>query len=346
MKKILVTVVQAGITLALLWWIFRDGERRAMMWEALQTANWWWFLPGLAMIGMTTVLQTLRWKWLLAVPGIRPSFRRAYGMNLIGMFFNLFLPGGTGGDLIKMYYASRESNGRRAAAVLSVFMDRVVGLLALITIAAVVSSFVIGELWQAQALRAMLITLGFITVGAVGFLCVVFLVEFLGIGRKLPHWLPLRSVIVEMAAAFSNYARSKGALTATFLISIPTHCLIFSSFYFSARAFTDSLSLAQMFTVLPVILTISALPISVAGLGVREQLFKVCLGALFGVPEGIAVLIGFSGFLLSVIWGAVGGVLYIFYRPSETGNLSLSEMEEEMERAGEAIEQSWDKPAQ
>jgi uncharacterized protein (TIRG00374 family) len=338
-KKLVITILQALVTVVLLYWIFRNPEKREMMWVTVQDANWRWFLPGLAAVGAMTVLQTLRWLWLMKVQSIQPSFRRAYGMNLVGMFFNLFLPGGTGGDLLKMYYASREAEGRKPAAVLSVFMDRVVGLLALIGIAAVVGLFSFEQVWAARELRGFVLTLGCIVGGALGFLLVVFAVEFFHLSKRLPSWLPLRHLVLEMASAFSTYARAGSALWASVLISLPAHAIIFFSFYCCARAFTDELTLGQLFLVLPLILTISALPISVAGLGVREQLFHVTLGALFGVPAAVGVLIGFSGFLLNVVWGAVGGVVYIFYRPSkQPDGKSITDMEAEMEAVEREIE--------
>lgn len=337
MKRTVVTALQAAVTLALLYWIFQDEEKRALMWQTLLQARWEWFVPGLAAMGVVTVLQTLRWLWLLQVHEISPSFRRTYGMNLMGMFFNLFLPGGTGGDFVKMYYASREAPGRRAAAVLSVFMDRVIGLLALIAIAAVVGLFELRAFWEKPALRGLVVTLGFVVLGAFGFIGAVFVVERFHLGKRLPRWLPLRHAFVELAAAFSTYARAGGAMWAAFLVSVPTHGLIFYSFYCAAKGLQAEVTFWQIMAVLPLVLTISALPISVAGLGVREQLFKVTLGALFAVPGGVAVLIGFTGFMLSVVWGALGGLVYVLYRPSDLGGRSLSAIEEEMEELEQRI---------
>lgn len=338
MKRIFLTTLQAAVTLALLYWIFHDPEKRAKMLDTLRTAEWLWFVPGLLAIGVMTILQTFRWQWLLQAQEIRLSFRRAYGVNLIGIFFNLFLPGGTGGDLIKMYYVSREAPTKKAAAVLSVFMDRVVGLLALIALAAVVSLFAFDEIWAAKALRSVLLSLGLIIAGAIGFLLFVFILEYFHLGKKLPRWLPMRHAFLEMAAAFSTYARSGGLLWASFFISLPAHLVIFYSFYCAGCALTDGLTFIQIFTVLPIILTIAALPISVAGLGVREQLFALCLSALFGISGETAALIGFTGFLLSVAWGALGGIIYIFYRPSDKKQTSILEMEAEMEEEEVKIE--------
>jgi len=337
MKRIFLTALQAFVTLFLLWWIFRDGEKRELMFETLRNANWWWFLPGFFAVGLTSITQTWRWQWLMGVHGIHPSFRRSYGMNMIGWFFNLFLSGGTGGDLVKMYYATREAPGKRPAAVLSVFMDRVIGLLALIILAALISALDFRELWAARALHPLLLSLLLIVCGAVAIVGISIVVDRFHLANKLPNWLPLRRVFLELAAAFSKYARSPLVLLASLAVSIPTHLLFFFSFYTASRALGADLTIGQLFVLLPIVLTISALPISVAGLGVREQLFKVCLGALYGTPAGVAVLIGFSGFMIMVSWGVIGGIIYIFYRPSGA-DMSLSRMTHEMEALEEEIE--------
>jgi glycosyltransferase 2 family protein len=307
MKRAIITAVQAAVTIALLYWIFRDDEKRALMWETLQGANWWWFVPGLAALGIMTVLQTYRWLWLLRVQDISPSFRRTYAINLIGMFFNLFLPGGTGGDLIKMYLVSREAPGKRAASVLSVFMDRVVGLLALIAIAGVVSLFAFDQLWAQASLRGLLITLAFIVGSAIGFMVFVFLIERFHLAKKtaflasaqacicgsrriLLHICPRRRSIVGRISHQPAHACDHLSVLLLCGPGFVRRGFLFADFHGSAHYPHHCRAADQR-----------------AGLGVREQLFKVTMGALYGVPGGVAVLVGFTGFMLSVVWGAVGG---------------------------------------
>jgi hypothetical protein len=63
------------------------------------------------------------------------------------------------------------------------------------------------------------------------------------------------------------------------------------------------------------------MPISLGGLGVREGLFQIFLSRLCGVSEGVAVVISSTGYFLTFVWGLIGGVLYLFYRPSEHARL-------------------------
>lgn len=338
MKRIITTLLQAGVTAGLLWWIFRDAERREMMAVALREANFWWLLPGIAAIAAAIALQTWRWQLLLAAQEIRPGWRRIGCLNLIGMFFNLFLPGGTGGDIVKIYYAMREAPQRKMAALLSVIVDRVIGLLGLIVVACAVSLLALPLLWSHELTRALLGVLVLILGGAGAVILGAILVDLLGLGGRLPSWLPLREKIAELAAAFGIFARDRKRVGAAFLLSVPVHLLIFSTYFFAARSLGSPLELFQIFSVLPIVLTIASLPISLAGIGVREELLQQTLGALFQTPEGLSVLIGFTGFAMLAFWGLVGGGVYLFYRSSDHGETHLADMRDEVRRFEKEIE--------
>src|SRR6267154_1236414 len=73
----------------------------------------------------------------------------------------------------------------------------------------------------------------------------------------------------------------------------------------------------ELCVIMPVVNTLSAMPISLGGLGVREGLVQVFLNRLCGVRETDAVLISSTGYFLPFCWGLIGGGLYLFYRPSD-----------------------------
>ena len=92
-----------------------------------------------------------------------------------------------------------------------------------------------------------------------------------------------------------------------------------------------------MTSVIPVVNTISALPISLAGIGVREKLFSSMLHSLYGTPEDLGVLISITGFAIIVVWGLLGGVVSLLYR-SGAGSASLDEIEGEVGTIEKLIE--------
>jgi hypothetical protein len=77
----------------------------------------------------------------------------------------------------------------------------------------------------------------------------------------------------------------------------------------------------QLCAILPIVNTLSAMPISVGGLGVREVLFQVFLYHLCAVPKTDALLISTTGYFLTFFWGLIGGTFYLFYRPTDHARL-------------------------
>ena len=342
MKKTLLPVIQILITVGLLCWIFRDPEQNRKMLAAIGKAEsdggLWWFVPGIAALGIALLLQTQRWLVLLRVQDITVSFWRAFRIVLSGMFFNLFLLGSTGGDVIKIFFIMRETPDKKAGALLSVFIDRVVGILALATVSAAVILVRWNDLMKSAPMGVL--TVAIILGGSLGFIAAAWVVDRLNLTSKLPHWLPMHARIVEAAAAFSQYAKAGGAVGSAFLLSLPAHLLLFSTFYFAARAFSAGLGLVSIFCVMPVVSTVTALPISLGGAGLREGLFISLLGSLYQTPKEIAMSISISGFLIIVFWSLVGGLVYLFYRSSSPDGPTISEMEESVEEEEHIIEEN------
>ena len=130
MRRAFLWLFQFAATAALLWWVFHDPAKQRALRDAVQQADWRWLAGGVAAYGVFEILAGVRWQILLRVQGIRISWWRLYGLLMVGLFFSLFIPGGTGGDLVKGYYLLKEAPiGRRTSAALSVVMDRLLGLL-------------------------------------------------------------------------------------------------------------------------------------------------------------------------------------------------------------------------
>src|SRR5436305_12119104 len=136
MKKILVTVFQITVTIAVLYWVYHDPNRRGQMAEAIQNAQYRWVIMGILAYMVVEIAAAFRWHVLLKVQKIHLSVPRLAGLFFIGMFYNQFLPGGTGGDIIKSYYLLKETPTQKAGALLAVLFDRLIGLVALVTITA------------------------------------------------------------------------------------------------------------------------------------------------------------------------------------------------------------------
>src|SRR4029453_7082130 len=106
-----------------------------------------------------------------------------------------------------------------------------------------------------------------------------------------------------------------------FLLSIVAHIGYFGVFYCAIRALaTPSMeipTLAKFYAIMPIIGTITSLPISIGGVGWREKFVETFRGGLLSASAGVAVAISSMGYLMTLAWGLVGGLIYMFYRPSE-----------------------------
>ncbi|HEX5175865.1 MAG TPA: lysylphosphatidylglycerol synthase transmembrane domain-containing protein, partial [Chthoniobacteraceae bacterium] len=134
MKKILAALLQIAVTVGVLFWVFHDPQKRAQMAVALRTADYRWIVAAIICYFLVELAAGIRWWILLKVQQIHLSVSRVAGLFLIGMFYNQFLPGGTGGDIMKSYLLLKETPGKATGALLAVVFDRMVGLVALITI--------------------------------------------------------------------------------------------------------------------------------------------------------------------------------------------------------------------
>jgi uncharacterized protein (TIRG00374 family) len=339
MKKTLLTVLQVAVTIGLLWWVFHDPDKRAQMAEALRQANWNWLWLGVVVFFGCTVLATVRWKILLQVQGIEMGWVRTWQLFMIGMFFNLFMLGSTGGDVVKMFLTMREARDNKAAALLSVFMDRVIGMMALILISLGFLYFRYDKLSDSAASATLLTTLLWLLAGAVVVIVGMFVGSAFGWVHYLPQWTPLRGRIVEVSAACHVYAKGWRQTIWAFLVSFPLFAMFFITFYCAARAYTDVLGLVDVFSVLPIVAVITAIPISVSGIGLRESLF-VSLLAPFGVGAAVATLISVSGFLINTVGSLAGGLVFLFYRSSTHETINLRDMQKEVDRLEDQIEHS------
>ena len=331
MKKILIALLQIAVTVAVLFWVFHDPQKRAQMAVALRMADYRWIIAALICYFLVELAAGIRWWILLKVQQIHLSIARVAGLFLIGMFYNQFLPGGTGGDIMKSYLLLKETPGRATGALLAVVFDRMVGLVALISITGVLIALRYDWLTQLQETKHLVWLLVAILSGAVLMLVTSFVVSGFHLAHKLPERFPGREKLIELSAAYHLYARHWRATLAALGASIVAHLATFGTFLCVAYAFRAPVAALDFFAIMPIERTISSLPISFAGVGLREKIFQIMLHGLCGVPEAVAVLIGSMSFLVMLASSAPGGIVYFLYKPSgQAGHVKLSEMRKEV----------------
>ncbi|MGZ5537918.1 MAG: lysylphosphatidylglycerol synthase transmembrane domain-containing protein, partial [Chthoniobacterales bacterium] len=236
MKKVLLTSAQILITIALLYFVFRDPGKRAQMKTALHLANYWWIALGIVAYLIVEIAAAVRWQVLLRVQKIRLTNMRVGGLFFIGMFYNQFMPGGTGGDIIKSYLLLKETSDKKAGALLAVLFDRIIGLTALIGITGVLIAVRYHWLAQTPETRRLLWFLLIVLSSSVLALATSFIISGFNLLHALPHHFPGREKLIEVSAAYHLYAHHWRATLVAFGMSVIAHLCTFSTFLCVAYA--------------------------------------------------------------------------------------------------------------
>lgn len=303
--------LQMLMTGGLLWWLLHDPTRRADMATAISQADPLWLIAAMASAGACEFFGIIRWQLFLKMLHLHVPFAETTRLFFIGAFFNQFLPGTTGGDVVRVLYLMREHPEHRTAGFLSVAVDR---LLAVLVLVGMGLAFAWGRSdWFARSVavgHTMKIFAIVLFVMAVG-LVASFLLTKRQLVERLPARMPFRSAIVKLSTLWQLCIENRREALLGAFYTIPMLVTFFAAFYFVARAFTSKVDLLDMMSIMPLVTAISALPISLNGIGVREALLDELLHELCGVAKGTGVLVSITGMVVYLIWGLPGGWFYL-----------------------------------
>jgi uncharacterized protein (TIRG00374 family) len=259
--------------------------------------------------GLPYLLVALRWRLLLAAQGIGFRLVELLRLVFIGLLFNNVMPGSLGGDVVKAYYVTRRTP-QKVAGVLTVFLDRVLGLLGLTTLC------LLGTLTNLSDARFRLLFLELtalvllVVAGGAVFLSAP-LRRFLHVEGILRR-LPFRRTIAELDRAFLIYRDHGRAVALGFLLSLGVHLVVVTGTWILGRSLGLEATLGQYFSLVPVALGIATLPISIAGWGVGEWAYAVLFSRLSPsnwIPAmALSVLFRVS---TVVVWSLLGAVFLI-----------------------------------
>jgi uncharacterized protein (TIRG00374 family) len=313
----LVKIIQVLVTIGLLWWLLHDPARRTDMSEAIARADVWWLLAAMVSAGACEFFGIIRWQLFLKMLHLQIPLAETTRLFFIGAFFNQFLPGTTGGDVVRVLYLMREHPEHRTEGFLSVAVDR---LLAMLVLVAMGLAFAWGRAeWFAQSLtvgNTMKIFAIILFAMALG-LAASFVLTKRHLVERLPTGMPFREAIVKLSTLWQLCIENRREALLGAFYTIPMLVTFFAAFYFVARAFTPKVDFLDMMSIMPLVTAISSLPISLNGIGVREALLDELLHELCGVAKGTGMLVSITGMVVYLIWGLPGGWFYLSRRRRE-----------------------------
>jgi uncharacterized protein (TIRG00374 family) len=276
---------------------------------AATAADWRWLAAAVALVLVDRTLMALRWIDLLVAlaPGSRPPLTAVLRVFFVSSFVSNVIPS-VGADLYRAYELSRY-NVHLAESTASVLMDRALGVLSVVLVAAVALPFA-----TIEGRRELVVILG--GVGAVCAIAasVVFSERAADLVRSTAALIPiglLHRVTAALTDAVRAYAQHHGAMVRVLGLSVAVQIFRVVQAWCLGQALGLTLPLATYFAFIPLIVFIMQIPITPNGLGTTQLAFDRFLvpqGA--PAPEVFALSVLFLA--LGVLGSLPGGLLYAF----------------------------------
>jgi uncharacterized protein (TIRG00374 family) len=301
MRKALSLTTKAAVSGLLLYFAL-DLANIETVRDRLRQIDPRWIALGLLLLLIQAFVLAIRWDQIVIRCGTGLSLGRSFRYTMIATFFNQTLPSSIGGDAIRIWLVGRHSNWR--TATYSVFLDRVVGVIALAGLVVICLPWTL-ELVHDLAGRVALLLIGFGSFAA-------------GLVFISAAWKPLRilqrwSLTRHLAAAATvavKILRTPSSLVPIVALSVLIHLLTVLAAWCAARSVGANVPLLYLlFLVLPVIL-VAIIPISIAGWGVREGAM-VAAFASAGLPQNDGLIVSLLFGVGYLVLGVAGGVVWI-----------------------------------
>ncbi len=301
--------VSLGIGLiAYLVWMNRDDIRR-LEGEPIRL---WLLAAGFAICLVATLATFFRWWLLVRAQGFAFSPRDCLRIGFIGYFFNLLIPGSVGGDFVKAVLLARAER-RRAAAIATVVMDRILGLFALILLGALMVAVFWADIRGSAPLRQLAAwTMGLCVAACLGML--VLFAPWLyhpGVVRRLARLPGVGHAAEAALAAVAVYRANLTVVFVTLAMSVLSHVGFVLSLWVTRMALPGETPPARVhFTVAPLGLLVSAIPATPGGLGLAEgAMQKLFDFAGWSGSMALLMMLAYRGMQILI---AVLGMAYYF----------------------------------
>lgn len=278
-KKVLVFAGKLLVSALMLWFVF-SKINLASITVLIFASNPWWILAALFLFITSKVVSAYRLNLFFRASGLHLSASLNLRLYLLGMFYNLFLPGGVGGDAYKIILLNKSSSIKLKYIFQATLLDRVTGLIALLMITLILTCF----LPLAQYIHLL-------AVAAVPF---TLLVSWLLLRRFFPVFLPV--------------------YTKTNLQSAAVQLLQVGSAFCLLMAMGQTEEMLLLLTLFLVSSVMAVMPLTFGGAGAREFTFALA-GTLLSFEAGTrdaAIALGMLFYLVTA-FTSLAGIWYLFF---------------------------------
>lgn len=307
-KKLLIRIVLSTLFISLLLSQVDTDQLVGL----LRTINIQLLLFALFISILSAILNAFRWFILVKESNLDFSFPNILLFNFTGLFFSIFLPGLTGGDIARAYYITKSSDSR-AQAISTIIIWRIIGIMSL-TIIALIASFISFPLLEDKsviiAVLAMILLIYSIIILVSNRKLMKFLLNKLSVPLKRISKFKLELKLNTLYDALQKFRKQKKILLINIAVGIVTQSLIITCWYVISQSLDIDISYIYFFMLIPIISLLNSIPISLNGVGVSEGAAILLFGNVgLELSQSFSMGLLFSAVSLAV--GLIGGIFYI-----------------------------------
>lgn len=315
-KRILVGLVRLVIAAAILGFLARTGR---VDWRAVVGLlnHWGALLAAVLLVTLLFALTSWRLSMLLRARGLILTLRDSMELSLVTNLFTLVIPGG-GGDIVRLYYTTRHTPGRRTEIATILLLDRMAGLLALTLFPLLAAPLCFSLIRRSPALQTLLL----LAVGASAAILIGAAIAMSRRARAIPliQWflrtIPLRGYVSLMLDTLQTFRLDVTPLLLATGISIAAHAVGMLVFMLLLSAIHPSDALSAVPFLAAIGMMANNIPLTPGGLGVGEAAFE-SLFRIAGLQGGAEALLGWRLVLLAL--GPIG--LWYYLRGQATARI-------------------------
>ncbi len=308
-KKILPLLLRIGTSIILLFFLFKfqHVDTQEVL-KSIKNADKGLLLLALVIYFSAYILCLFRWDMLLKGAKIHLSLKRVIISFSGGVFFNALLPSSIGGDLVRSIDLATHTKKPREV-VATVLLDRLSGYVGLVIVALL--SLLFG--WKLIHHKSVLLSIAIITGVLIAVLLVLFnrfLYSKINQLLHSPRAGKIRETIKNLHQEIHIFRHHKKIIVINLILSVLIQVIGPLTFYITALSLGIKINIIYFFIYLPIIGAITLLPISIGGLGLRENITKIFF-VQAGVVDNAAVAMAILNTLFIFIYAGIGGLIYV-----------------------------------
>jgi len=293
-KKISLNVLKLAVSVAAIWYVLSQISFKEVI-GVFSTANYLLLLTAFIFLVLSFVLSAFRQNLSFLNTGADLSQQLNIKLFWLGMFYNLFLPGGIGGDGVKVYLVNKYRKNGIKKNIGTMLVNRISGLVAV----------------------------GMITV-------ILYYLSGLHIAYGKAAWIGIPAVYFlyyfVLKFFFKSFLKIHAAL---FWWSLALQIMQFISALFILLAFHQTTDLFDYLFLFFVATIATAVPITIGGIGAREMIFLIGAKTL-GLNNELCIALSFMFFLMSALF-SLAGIYWVFFPPFRREQVPVQGNEEQVE---------------